>query len=154
MNWFCLKNKKTWIISCAFFLFALGNVELGNVGAGEPGQNGEAISYAKSNKVLEGNCAIVCEENSIPKKETAMAFWNRVKDPNIKIAFSAIRNDNPMNMNGTIVSFDFVSVNHGKAYNLHSSAFRAPVSGIYSFKFVVFKRWNKSPVTIALTVSA
>nr|XP_039261756.1 cerebellin-1-like [Styela clava] len=96
-------------------------------------------------------------------------FWDKISGPvcdglvNVgrrsrKVAFSAKRSidltapDTAMN-GKTTVTFDHVLVNIGNGFNMESSTFVAPVSGVYSLYFQVYRLYNKNPLTIDLHVN-
>ena len=117
-------------------------------------EQNQGSTIAPSTRVLEGNCVVVCDENKFTARQNEDTYWSGSRRSNKIIAFTAIRNDSPLEMNGTVITFDYTEVNKGNAYNRpQTNAFTAPVNGIYMFEFVVFKRLNKSALKIALTVS-
>ena len=105
------------------------------------------------NVVLEGNCVVVCDADSLPDRSMASSVKTESRLEN-KIAFTAIRNEDNMYIGkDNIIKFDFVIVNRGNAYNKQTSTFTAPVNGVYMFEFTVFKHYSRSySLTIALTV--
>jgi len=114
----------------------------------------DAAPTTGGSKVLEGSCVVVCDDESVSQSQVKDTFWSvPSKRFNQKVAFTVVRNDSPLEMSGSVINFDYAEVNKGNAYSLQASAFTAPVDGIYMFEFIVFKRLNRSPLKIALTVS-
>lgn len=84
--------------------------------------------------------------------------WVGVERNRDRVAFSAMRNNimgNPESpINGRqIVTFDHVRVNVGNGFDMESSTFVAPVSGVYSLSFQVYRLFNKNPLTVVLSVN-
>ncbi|XP_039261443.2 cerebellin-4-like [Styela clava] len=77
---------------------------------------------------------------------------------NRRVAFSVKRSTELTTVTTAIngratVTFDHVMVNVGNAFDMESSNFVAPVSGVYSLYFQVYRLYNKSPLTIDLLVN-
>ena len=96
---------------------------------------------------------MVCDEETNLEKQPRNTLEKGIRRGNTKIAFTAIRNENPLDLSRNIIKFDYVQVNYGNAYSIRTSTFTAPMNGVYMFEFVIFKRLSRSSLTVALTVS-
>ncbi|XP_039261884.2 cerebellin-1-like [Styela clava] len=100
---------------------------------------------------------------------SATSFWDRMSSSACggtvgsarrerRVAFSVKRSTELATANtalngGTTVTFDHVMVNAGNAFDMESSNFVAPVNGVYSISFQIYRLYNKNPLTIDLHVN-
>ena len=99
---------------------------------------------------LEGNCVVVCDAVRLQSsriQNTHNGFTKKSR----RLAFSVVQMGTNAPSRG--IMFDHLLVNVGNAYDMSRSIFTAPVSGVYSFQFTIFKVLNKRQLTVALTVS-
>ena len=128
---------------------------------------------------LEGQCIVVCDASKVavePEQPEAAdpssagvedrvttKLWDKMQSScgdlvslnrrSKKVAFSVVRNSGLSTTDhNPILVFDYILVNVGGGFDTAKSVFIAPVSGVYSFSFQVFRIFNKSPLYVDLKV--
>jgi len=101
---------------------------------------------------LQGQCVVVCDAlTTSPQHPYLPTSSSR------RIAFSVGRKTplgSPDDSDSRVITFDYIFVNVGSAFDSATSTFISPVAGVYSFDFNIYKFANSYSVTVALTVNA
>lgn len=132
---------------------------------------------ADPNVALEGQCVVVCDAEPVAVKAAriqdreinaagqnpATKLWENMRCScgdigttfcrNQKVAFSAIRGTSLTTPEiQPILLFDYVILNDGNGFEVSTGSFRAPVTGVYSFSFQIFRMSNPDTLNVHLKV--